>query len=42
MAFLTSLYGFDREGKRITDEKNLRIEGLGDRYFVEDRNHKIF
>ncbi|MCX6692864.1 MAG: hypothetical protein NTW33_12685, partial [Methanoregula sp.] len=40
VAFLSFIYGFNREGKRITDDEKKTIENLSDRYFVEDRDYE--
>jgi hypothetical protein len=36
LAFLSFIYGFNRKGKRISDEEKIIFENLADRYFVED------
>jgi len=38
-AFLTSLYGFARKGKRITDDEKLKFETYAERYFLETHDH---
>ncbi|WAC04024.1 MAG: tyrosine-type recombinase/integrase [Methanoregula sp.] len=40
VAFLSFIYGFNREGKRITDDEKKTIENLSERYFVEDRDYE--
>ena len=38
-AFLSFLYGFERQGKRISDDEKNVAEALADKYFLEGRNH---
>ena len=40
LAFLSFIYGFNRQGKRISDVERIAFENLADRYFVEDRDHE--
>ncbi len=40
LAFLTFIYGFNRKGKRISDDEKVKLETLADRYFVEGRDYE--
>jgi len=40
LAFLSFLYGFHRQGKRISDEEKQQMETLADRYFIEGRDYE--
>ena len=40
LAFLSFIYGFNRIGKRISDDEKIEFENLADRYFVEERDYE--
>jgi hypothetical protein len=40
LAFLSFIYAFNREGKRISVEEREKFETLADRYFIEGRNYE--
>ena len=40
LAFLSFIYGFNRKGKRISDDEKGKLEILADRYFVEARDYE--
>jgi hypothetical protein len=41
LAFLSFIYGFNRKGKRISDEEKVKLETLAYRFFVGGRDCKI-
>lgn len=40
LAFLSFIYGFNRIGKRISDDEKKGFENLAERYFVEERDYE--
>jgi len=40
LAFLTFIYGFNRKGKRISDDEKVKLETFADKYFVEGRDYE--
>ncbi|HUW85910.1 MAG TPA: hypothetical protein VMV55_03435 [Methanoregula sp.] len=40
LAFLSFIYGFNRKGKRISDDEKVKRETLTDRYLVEGRDYE--